>query len=698
MNSRESIKDMAYSLGADLVGFGNIARCKHAPIKMSPQGIYPEAQSIIVIGIHHPDACIEIGGEEHPQKTGPYSVQHYMNLRLDEMNYKLACHVENLGFEAIPIASSNIWRYNQYKDLNAIFAPDISNIYMPVVAGLADMGFNGLAMTPEYGSRIRFNTIITNAKLEPTPLIEPGSICDNCMLCQKNCPTQALSKEIDGENVLKIENKEYRFPFKNLWRYAWGEHFDLDLDLDIPDKVTEEVILKTVAKHGIRGGEMGQCLKFCLPKNLRSWDRSYSRTPMRKYAEPELPEHESRKVDDHIITKTYKRGAEHVVVHTRDELMEMGIEIDQHYPGAESVVTSIIMGDYDKNYFTPDFKGSAEYIVDSICFDMTRELEKTGYRSLMTVVREEVQNPGISHLITEQMDVLNNYPFCANSVITRKKMAPKKLRFCDLLIKNENRKSYTSEEITEKVFDFAKEFGADLLGVSGKERVHHVRKQILPHFENQTILHASDHSINFTHWKPQITKESRKLPLCDDYLSDSKNVLVLGLRQNKKAIERTAKPPAEAVGPYAYQTYITYSHTLILAARVVKYLESFGYRAAIAGDLLNTGSKVASPRGREIPDLLCNRFAAVSAGLGQLAANGRVVTKEFGLNQRFISIVTDAPLIESKLAGAQIETLCHNCEKDCIKACPTQAMQNESVQFELEGHSFQFNKVEPKKM
>ena len=33
---------------------------------------------------------------------------------------------------------------------------------MPVVAGLADMGYSGLALTPEYGARNRFVTIITD--------------------------------------------------------------------------------------------------------------------------------------------------------------------------------------------------------------------------------------------------------------------------------------------------------------------------------------------------------------------------------------------------------------------------------------------------------------------------------------------------------------------------------------------------------
>jgi hypothetical protein len=32
-----------------------------------------------------------------------------------------------------------------------VFAPDVSHIYMAVVAGLSEIGYNGISLTPEYG-------------------------------------------------------------------------------------------------------------------------------------------------------------------------------------------------------------------------------------------------------------------------------------------------------------------------------------------------------------------------------------------------------------------------------------------------------------------------------------------------------------------------------------------------------------------
>ena len=148
------------TLRADLVGVADINRFSNAPLRMSPQGILPAARSVIVMAVHHPDAAMERGGLEHPQIIGPYAIQYSMNWRLDDMSYRMSRFIEELGYEAVPIASSNIWRYRGYKDLTAQFAPDVSHMHCAVAAGLAEFGYNGLAITPEFGAHQRFVTII----------------------------------------------------------------------------------------------------------------------------------------------------------------------------------------------------------------------------------------------------------------------------------------------------------------------------------------------------------------------------------------------------------------------------------------------------------------------------------------------------------------------------------------------------------
>lgn len=701
MNLKEEIKNYAYSIGADLVGFGSIDRCKHAPLKMSPQGVFPGAKSLVVMGIHHPDACIEMGGEEHPQKIGPYSVQYLMNSRLDELSYRMATFLEEKNCGAIPICSSNIWRYNKYKDLTAVFAPDISHIYMPVVAGLADMGYNGLALTHEYGARNRFVTVITDEEIEPDPLIPPGTLCDRCMLCRKHCPSGALSKEIDGEKVLKIDDYEYKFANKNLWRCAWGEHFDLDLDLPIPEKVTEQVIVDAVKTHGVRGGEMGQCLKFCVPKKIRSFDKSYSKTPMRKYCMTWDESLESRAVTDKLIAECYSKGIDHVVVESKETLMAKGIDIEKALPGAKSAITLIRIRPEDtdnkrKEYTDGVFAQAINYQLNSVCYDLTRKIEEIGFRALMTVGSSSshpvaLENPSLDIQIGNSLLKGEKFTWYTNTVYTHKTFSERSLNLKSSEVRVPS-KFRSAANLTSEIKKMAKSLGADLTGISSVRRISDIAGQLKEHFEGETFLHAVDKSMYFTKWAPEVKEEKKHVFTAEDYLPGAKSVVVLGLRFHKETVNWAIRSPSESVGPYAFQTYVTRWQAGLIASGVARWLNNSGYKAVVTPDLMGLGSAIASPRGF-IEDMFCNRFSAVAAGLGTLTESGRVLTEDFGIRQRFIAIVTDAELAENALVSKSPE-LCESCDKRCKKACPTKAITDNTISFKCDGVEFKFNQID----
>ncbi len=124
----------------------------------------------------------------------------------------------------------------------------------------------------------------------------------------------------------------------------------------------------------------------------------------------------------------------------------------------------------------------------------------------------------------------------------------------------------------------------------------------------------------------------------------------------------------------------------------MKRLEEMGYRAALSMDLLNSASVTATPRGLQ-PDGFSNRFAAVAAGLASIAVNGRPVTRELGQRQRFIAVVTDAPLAESPVVDIGT-LLCEQCGKACVSTCPSRALSAEPVSFECGGVGFSFNRID----
>jgi ferredoxin len=107
----------------------------------------------------------------------------------------------------------------------------------------------------------------------------------------------------------------------------------------------------------------------------------------------------------------------------------------------------------------------------------------------------------------------------------------------------------------------------------------------------------------------------------------------------------------------------------------VKALDTLGYKAMYTHNLTGAGSVVGSPRG-EFADASCNALEAVAAGLGQMTLNGSVATERYGIHQRFIAVVTDAPLdadeVKEGLAAA-----CEGCDI-CRKACPTCALRPEN--------------------
>jgi epoxyqueuosine reductase len=223
---KKEIKEYAKKLGADIVGIADVERFKNAPLRMSPKGLLPEAKSVIVCGIHHLNASIELGGEPTPHDMGPYvSQSSVMNPKLDDISFLLARFLEDKGYKTLPIVSSNIWRYKGYKDLKVHFAPDIGHRYAAVAGGLGEIGWSKVFLTKKFGPRQRLHAILTDLELEPDPLVRPGSICKKCMECVKDCPSYAIPHIKENKKIkIKIEDYEYEWADIHLGKCTLSYH------------------------------------------------------------------------------------------------------------------------------------------------------------------------------------------------------------------------------------------------------------------------------------------------------------------------------------------------------------------------------------------------------------------------------------------------------------------------------------------
>ena len=701
-----AVKEYAYKIGADLCGIANVERYDDAPIKMSPQGILPSAKSVIVCAVHHPDAAIELGGEKHPQEIGPYSIQYIMNDKLDHLSFSIARMLDDLGYKAVPIASSNIWRYRGYKEMEATFAPDISHIYSGVCAGLGELGWNGLCITPEYGARNRFVSIITDAELTPTPLYSGEKLCDLCGECIRKCPTNAYRKEVNGTKKIVVEGKEHVFCNKNLWRCAWGEHFDIDLDLPIPDVVDEKVLLDYVAKYGMRGGEFGVCLKVCLPKHLRQWDEDYCKKTARRkrHVTPsDLPVH--RNVYDKLLihAKTWDIDSVHFI--SSESLVAAGINIKEELPDGVGAIlitsryqipegTNI---DHDSSVshlenFDSCHKIKADAIdsygriarfnADFTELDMCRELENLGYTALPKCSLDH--EPFKKLCKVEKTE--NTYVF--TSLILSS--AP----FADIAATDLGAMEKATD-IKAQLKSFAKDKGADLFGIASAETIDSLAEQLSEIRKGETYFSVVDKNTRMMPFDPVVTEHDREFTKATDLMKDAKSVIVMGMHYPETPVERLGKPPAEAVGPYVFTQYEVNRLTGHLAFSVCRALNALGYEAVYSHNLTGAGSTVGSPRG-QFNDASCNALEAVAAGIGKMTLNGSVATEEYGIHQRFVAIVTNADL-ESDEVKDGIAKACEECER-CLNACPTGALRKEALtEIDMAGKKVTYLPVDAKR-
>ncbi len=262
------VKEFAIKQGAHLVGIAPVERFEGAPKGHHPTDLLPGARSVVSIAMRFYQSTLRshtfgLESELIPKEqlrrlqNEIYSFMYDTDNRgLEWIAVQIAYFLTERGYQALPMPASGSvaryvdetgrmrWRaflshrhaavlaglgdigvnnllitpqYGPRVRVNSVITTAeltldpsfpsrrygiFSHRHAAVLAGLGDMGMNNLLITPRYGPRVRLNSVITTAELTPDPMLEER-VClgEECMLClrSKPCWGEAYDFELGGK-------------------------------------------------------------------------------------------------------------------------------------------------------------------------------------------------------------------------------------------------------------------------------------------------------------------------------------------------------------------------------------------------------------------------------------------------------------------------------------------------------------------
>jgi epoxyqueuosine reductase len=173
-----------------LVGIADVRRWEEPPFQpwmpkeFFPQSIVPGARSVVVIGLPVQLPVLETSPSIYYREL--YNV---LNSLLDQYSYRIAEFLNKEGFPSVFVPRDGYGSIEVLLEKPLAF---FSHRHAAYCAGLGTFGVNNMILTPEYGPRVRFGSVITAAPLPADPVRE-DNLCIRCMRCVRMCPSSALS-------------------------------------------------------------------------------------------------------------------------------------------------------------------------------------------------------------------------------------------------------------------------------------------------------------------------------------------------------------------------------------------------------------------------------------------------------------------------------------------------------------------------
>jgi epoxyqueuosine reductase len=205
---KEELIDKVKEMGIPLVGFAPVERWPNPPKELPnkfkewipeefwPQSIYPEAKTVIVIGLP-----VQLPIVETAPSIYYHELYDIVNTLLDGKGYEISNFLTEKGYPSIYIPR------DAYGDIEVLLKNPVaffSHKHAAYLAGMGSFGENNVILTKEYGPRVRFTSIFTTALIEGDP-ISGEDLCTHCKRCITQCPVNAIPEETGlGDNSDKF--------------------------------------------------------------------------------------------------------------------------------------------------------------------------------------------------------------------------------------------------------------------------------------------------------------------------------------------------------------------------------------------------------------------------------------------------------------------------------------------------------------
>lgn len=186
---REAVEAHCRRLEIPLVGFAPASRWdepRFAPLvpeAFRPAAVVPGTRTVIVIGLP-----VFLPVVETAPSIWYHELYRTANELLDQHAYRVAAALNAAGHAAVPVPRDG---YGSIRVLLERPVAFFSHRHAAYLAGLGTFGVSNMLLTPAYGPRIRFASVLTAAELPPDPVLEED-LCTRCMCCIEECPAGAL--------------------------------------------------------------------------------------------------------------------------------------------------------------------------------------------------------------------------------------------------------------------------------------------------------------------------------------------------------------------------------------------------------------------------------------------------------------------------------------------------------------------------